>query len=242
MSLETLHQKDDDLVSQFVLAQRAYLTGRASSMSQENLFGNANAYDAMRASLEEAVQQMHSTPAGEEAVRAGKRFVLFTGVATLVTYGIIFAGVAVAMVKLLQYRTENIDRRKAVVAEMRKEILKASRPGMKITLHGGDDEKLGRLMINGKPASMVRGELEKMVASDKAMTPEEHERAIKLVRNGSAKFLEDMDRIKSAADEYKRKQTMGTLGVVGLYVIFSGAAFISWLGYRIYLFLARKLG
>lgn len=163
------------------------------------------------------------------------------GVAYLSAFGLIVGACAVGMVKLLNMRSENKQAKEEVISEIRKEILKTSKPNLKVSFEGGDKEKLGRLMINGRPASQVRSELEKIVASDKSLTPEEYARCVATVRNSGDKFLHQLDALNNTAKTYQNSQSIATGGIVGMYVVFGALAFVCWLGYRVYQFLIRKL-
>lgn len=167
--------------------------------------------------------------------------VTVAGVTYLAAFGLLVGGVAVGMVKLLHARSEAKDTKASIVAEIRKEVAKASKPGMKVTLEGGDDDKLGRLMVNGRPANQVRSELEKLLKSDKTMTPEEYEKAVKTVHNGGHQFLTQLDTLNRTAQSYQHTADLATGGIVGMYMVFGALAFVCWLGYRVYQFLIRKL-
>lgn len=343
MNIESLHQEDDELITGFLAAERAFLAG-GDTMSQEGLFTRKATLEKMREKLAddlvalqtrsrlemeevreavikdqareakiaeavkvakverleeakqaaEAVVKKRAEKAAERAAKwkaikdsitgAGTKakssvvhiadkagaaissaeksgaekiaavanpavrgvkwhgpMIALAGVTYLAAFGAIVGGVAVGMVKLLNARAENKANKEEIIAEIRKEILKASKPGMKVTMEGGDKDKLGRLMVNGRPANQIRGELEKILKSDKSMTPEQYIDAVKVVENGGHKFLADLDNLNRVAQTYQNSQNIATVGVVGMYVVFGALAFVCWLGYRVYQFLIRKL-
>ena len=193
-------------------------------------------------------QTAHGFEASAEAtVKNAPRFkwhgpaLALAGVTYLAAFGLLVGGVAVGMVKLLKARNDAKATKAEIVSEIRKEISKASKPGMKVTMEGGDSDKLGKLMVNGRPASQVREELEKLLKSDKTMTPEEYARAVQTVHNGGHQFLQKLDALNQTAQTYQNTANLATGGIVGMYVVFGALAFVCWLGYRVYQFLIRKL-
>ena len=195
---------------------------------------------------------LHETAHGfessaEATVKNASRFkwhgpaLALAGVTYLAAFGLLVGGVAVGMVKLLKARNDAKATKAEIVSEIRKEISKASKPGMKVTMEGGDSDKLGKLMVNGRPASQVREELEKLLKSDKTMTPEEYARAVQTVHNGGHQFLQKLDALNQTAQTYQNTANLATGGIVGMYVVFGALAFVCWLGYRVYQFLIRKL-
>lgn len=244
MNIEQLHQQDDTAVTTFLSSERALFSKVAvSPLSQENWAHMDMNASHMRAAFEaQREAMMHGMPEQVTKIGAGKKIMIAAGGVTfLAAYAALVGAIAYGMVKLIQAKDANTKSRDEVVAEIKKDLMKASKPGMRVTLEGGDKSKLGRLMINGRPVTQIRGELEKLLKTDKAMTPEEYKKAVATVNAGSEKFLTELDNLNRVAQQYQSNRNMSMMGMGLMTLLFTPISLITWLGYRIYQFLFRKL-
>ena len=221
---------------------------RGSDTAKAGINDAASAIRSKAAGLSEhAAETMAHSAKVEPALKATSKFgwkgplLATTGVLMLSAYALIAVGVGIAMVKIIQSKDKATASKQEVIKAMRAEITKASKPGMKVTVSSDSDDKLGKLLINGRPASEVRGEIEKILKSDKRMTPEEYQKAVKTVATGGHKFLEELDDLNRVAMQYQQQANISILGMVGMHLLFTPVSLVVWLGYRVYQYLLRKL-
>ena len=99
-----------------------------------------------------------------------------------------------------------IARKRAVLTDRLDEALKRiSKPGFNITREDGTASSFGRLYVNGKPASQVREELEKLTLSNEALTAQEKARCVQVIGKSSNDILRHLDSLNTQIVQFDEK-------------------------------------
>lgn len=216
------------------------LTGVSTRSGNHVLFGGMDKIDdGIRAITAKMLEK--SPDKAELIERGGKMMFRANNILFLTTVAVLAAAVCLSVIKLLKIRDASKEDKAVVLEKIRKELEKISKPGFKVSVVGGTDTKVGTLTVNGKPASQIRTELDQMIKSDKSLTPEEYQRCVKVVAAGGEEFLSKMDQMRTELKHIEMAQTASTVGLVFLWMYGVVVTTTTWLGYRIYMYLARKL-
>ena len=253
---------DDLACAGDIAAFKQAYTNHLTGMSRESYFPHVSPFEHMSSRLR---SELHGfTPSA--GVLKKPTFLKSDKVIMLAT----IAG-AIALIGAVIYAAwteqKEIARKRAVLTDRLDAALKhISKPGFSVTREDGTATSFGRLYVNGKPASQVREELEKITLSNKALTSQEKANCIQVISKSSNQILRQLDdlstKIKQFDENTKRdaeisaarmqgqvnqirisQMSMASMPITHVAtaaLILIPVTMIAWASYRVILWLIKK--